>query len=74
MFHDSFVLLDVLPEFLSPEFLSGLRGVRVLAAFVTVPEAPMHEDDRAVFGQDDIWFARELLHMEAESVTQAVQC
>lgn len=67
------VIRDVPRKFVRPDFLVGLGGGRAFASLVPVPEAPVDEDHGAISGQYDVRLAREVSHMEPESVAGAVQ-
>ena len=41
-----------------PELCVGFRNRIILTVFVAMPEAAMHEDNRPIFGQDDIRTSR----------------
>ncbi len=41
-----------------PKLLIGFRNYIILAVFMAMPEAAMHEDNRPIFGQDDIRTSR----------------
>jgi len=45
----------------SPEVSVRLRDRKILAAFVTVPKAPMNKDCRTILREDDIRRARQTL-------------
>jgi len=40
---------------------------------MTVPEAAMHEDHGLVFRQNNIWFARQILDVQAEAIAEAME-
>ena len=67
------VVRDIPREFLRPEFPVGLGGGGDFTVLVPVPETAVDEDDGAVFGQDDVGLAGEVLHLEPEAVAGAVQ-
>ncbi len=68
-----FVVGDVAVELGLPPFGAGFRGGGSLASFMAVPEAAVDEDDRVVFGKDDIGFAGEVFPVQAEAVAGAVE-
>ena len=59
--------LPVAPKFVVPEVRSCLGQAEVWAAFVPVPEAAMHKDDRTPLGQDEIRFPGKFPAMQTEA-------
>ena len=66
------VVRDVPREFVGPELPVGLGGGGDFTVLVPVPETAVDEDDGAVFGQDDVGLAGEVLHVEPEAAAGAV--
>ena len=64
------VTLLVSGYFCGPEVGVSLGNGVVGAVFVTMPEAPVNEDDRTVLGKDNIWFSGESLVIYAVSKSQ----
>lgn len=58
---DLLVALLVAGDFGGPEVSVGFGRSCVLAVLVSVPEAPVDKDDRAVFGKDEVGGAGETL-------------
>jgi len=58
---DFLVALLVTGDFRLPKLRVGFRDVGVLAVFVTMPETAVDEDDRTVFGKDEVRGAGETL-------------
>ena len=59
-----------------PPCSAGFRQAEVGALFVAVPEAPVNEDDGAVFWQDEIGFAGQVLvfwTIDGEAVAKVVE-
>lgn len=59
-----------------PPCAAGFRQAEVGTVFVAMPEAPVNEDDGAVFWQDEIGLAGELLIFRAvdgEAVPEVVE-
>ena len=67
------VAFDVGSELALPELLPGLRGCGVAAALMAMPEAAMHEHNRAVFRQHDVRPAGQILPVQAESKPHGMQ-
>jgi hypothetical protein len=40
---------------------------------MSMPEAPVHEDRRAIFWQDDVWSAGKVAPMQTKPKTKTVQ-
>jgi hypothetical protein len=59
-------------KLLAPELCARLGCAREAAAGMPVPEAPVHKDDGAVLGQNDVRRARKILSMQAEPVAKFV--
>lgn len=64
---------NVLLELFRPEFLPRLGCGCPLAAFVPMPKATVHEHHGAVSWQDQVGFARQVLGVEAEPESIAVE-
>lgn len=60
-------------KFSSPKFPSGLRQRGILAPLMSVPETAVHENNSLMFRQGNIWFSRQVLPLETETVTHPVQ-
>ncbi len=67
---DFLVTLLVSGHFCRPEVGVGLGNRVELAGFVTMPEAAVNEDDRAIFRKHNIWRTREapVIHPVAEAI------
>lgn len=61
------VPFPVASKLVVPEVGSRLGQAEIWAAFVPVPEAPMHKDDRTPFGQDEIRLPGKFSAMQAEA-------
>jgi hypothetical protein len=53
------VALNVLTEFLLPEFDTGFWHVGIFTVLMSVPEAAMNEDGDLESWENKVWFARE---------------
>jgi hypothetical protein len=67
------VPFDISGELLPPEVRIGLRLIGKTAVFVAMPKATMNEDGCSVFWQQDVGFARDILTVQSEAVSEAVQ-
>ena len=68
------VTLLVAGDFGGPEVGVGFGHRVELAAFVTMPEAAMDEDDSLIFGKDDVGLARQFLVVHPIAKTETPQC
>lgn len=68
-----FVSRYVVREFCKPFFFVGLRNGRSFAAFVSVPEAAVDEDDGFVLRQDNVGMTGQCFRVEAEAEAAAVE-
>jgi hypothetical protein len=64
---------DIGFEFLVPEGFSSLWRVCKSAVLVSVPKAPVHEDNCLQLAENNIRTTREFSYMDAEAETQSVQ-
>ena len=65
--HASGVSLDVCGELRFPEFRTGRWSGGKSTILMPMPEATMHENNRMVLCEDEIWFARKLRTMKPVS-------
>lgn len=70
---DQFVALLVAPYLLHPKLRVGFRYCVVLAHIVSMPEAAIYRDDRAVLRQYDVWRAGEGACIQAVARTRAME-
>lgn len=64
-----FSVVDYIPgEFIGPKPSVALGCVGHFTPPVSMPEAAMHEYNRAVLGHNDVGLARQRCHMDSESV------
>jgi hypothetical protein len=56
-----------------PKFLTALRRVRELTAFVAMPKATMYKNNRLVSWQDDIRIAGKVFSVQAKTIAHRVQ-
>lgn len=56
-----------------PEFGSGLRNPEIFAICMSMPEAPMHENNAPEFRQNDVGFSRKARHMQPEPETRRMK-
>lgn len=68
-----FVASDVSSALFLPEFSPRFRNDTAPPAFMTVPEAAVHEDDGAVFRENNIWLSRQIFSVKAVSVSKSVK-
>jgi len=64
---------DVLFKLRGPEGEIAFRRIREAASGVPVPEAPMHEHNRAMPRQDDVWPAGKFRSIQSESKSEAMK-
>lgn len=57
-------------KFIAPEFRTGRGHLGDGAAFVMMPEAPMHEDYRPVPREDDVGATWQVAAVQAEPVSE----
>jgi hypothetical protein len=57
----------------SPVVGVGLRLTRPASAVMTVPEAPMHENDGAAGAEDDVRLSGKVFRMKTEAIAKAVE-
>jgi hypothetical protein len=62
--HGTIIPITVGVDFGNPEFRSGFRNSEILAFHMPMPEASMHENDTAEFGQDDVGASEKTRHMK----------
>lgn len=67
------VTLYIRFEFRQPIFLPAFWGGRVTAARMSVPETPMHEDDRTESRQDYVRRTGKITTMQTESEPKSMQ-
>jgi hypothetical protein len=60
-------------DFGIPEFRSGFRNPEILAVRTLMPEASMHENDTAEFGQNDVGVPGKTHHMQPVSETSRMK-
>jgi len=68
-----FVASYVSTAFYLPEFSPGFRNDFAPSAFVTVPEAAVHENNGAVFRENNIGLTRQVFSVKAVSVPKSVK-
>jgi hypothetical protein len=55
---DDFVARHIVIEFALPKFETAFRRIRELAALMSMPEAPIHENGNLIAGENKIRFAK----------------
>jgi hypothetical protein len=63
---------NIFSELFCPEILSTLWDIGIFAAGVSVPKTAMNENCSVVFWQNDIWFTRQVLHVQPEPVAHCM--
>jgi len=69
----AFITFNVAFKLLPPEFFSAFGIIRILTAFMTMPETSMNKNDCSVFWEDNIGFAWKVFPVKSETETHFVK-